>query len=709
MTASGAPAASPAPAIATHRLTKLLAPRSIALIGASQTPHTVGSGMIRSTAKLSQGHRVYPVNPKYTEIDGMPCYPSIAELPEVVDHVVLGIANARIEAQLAEAIRCGVGAATIFGSCYLENDSTPPLTRRISAMAKQAGMALCGGNGMGFYNLDHDLRVCGFPPPEWLERGSVTFISHSGSAFTALVHNDRRFRFNLAVSSGQELVTNAADYLDYALDQPTTRAVGLFLETVRDPEAFVAALEKAATRDIPVVALKVGRTAESAALAVSHSGAIAGDHGAYAAVFDRYGVIQVDDLDELGNALLLMENPHRVAKGGLASMHDSGGLRELLVDLASEQGVPFARINADTTAKLSSRLDYGLDPVNPLDAWGTGHDYEAIFTDCLTALAEDPDTAIAGMFVEPRDGYYLSDGYGRLLQTVAERSAKPIILTTNMASNGADELCRRLVRAGVPVLLGAAPALRVLRLAFERRDWQALPPMQPPAVPSGLRAKWEPRLKTGATLDEAEGLALFADYGVPVLPHRIVDSGVAAVAAARALGFPVALKTAMPGILHKSDVGGVKLGLTDTAAVVAAWDDLAARLGPRALVVPMAGKGVELAFGAIDDPQFGPIVLAGAGGILIELLKDREFALPPFDATWARRLIDRLEMRPLLDGKRGAPPADVDAVAEALARFSAMIANLRGLLAEVDVNPLVAGPAGCVALDALVVPKREEQ
>jgi acyl-CoA synthetase (NDP forming) len=718
MTASGAPAASPAPAIAAHRLAKLLAPRSIALIGASQTPHTVGSGMIRSTAKLSQGHRVYPVNPKYTEIDGMPCYPSIAELPEVVDHVVLGIANARIEAQIAEAIRCGVGAATIFGSCYLESDSLeqdggPPLTRRISAMAKQAGMALCGGNGMGFYNLDHDLRVCGFPPPEWLERGGVTFISHSGSAFTALVHNDRRFRFNLAVSSGQELVTNAADYLDYALDQPTTRAVGLFLETVRDPQAFVAALEKAAERDIPVVALKVGRTAESAALAVSHSGAIAGDHGAYAAVFDRYGVIQVDDLDELGNALLLMENPRRVAKGGLASMHDSGGLRELLVDLASEQGVKFARINADTTAKLASRLDYGLDPINPLDAWGTGHDYEAIFTDCLTALAEDPDTAVAGMFVEPRDGYYLSDGYGRLLLAVAERSAKPIILTTNMASNGADELCRRLVRAGVPVLLGAAPTLRVLRLAFARRDWQALAPMQPPAVPLELRAKWAPRLKTGATLDEAEGLTLFADYGVPVLPHRIVDNGVAAVAAARALGFPVALKTAMPGILHKSDVGGVKLGLADVGAVVAAWDDLAARLGPRAIVMPMvnigAGKGVELAFGAIDDPQFGPIVLAGAGGILIELLKDREFALPPFDAAWARRLVDRLKMRPLLDGKRGAAPADIDAVAEALARFSAMIADLRGLLAEVDVNPLVAGPEGCVALDALVVPKQGGQ
>ncbi len=707
MTASVAPAAGAASAAERHRLAPLLRPASIAIVGASSKPDTVGYGMIRSTAKLSSGHRVYLVNPKYDEIDGVQCYSSISALPEVVDHVVLGIGNARIEGQLAEAIGQGVRAATIFGSGYLENDTSPPLTRRISAMAEAAGMALCGGNCMGFYNLDHDLRVCGFPPPEWLERGGVAFISHSGSAFTALVHNDRRFRFNLAVSSGQELVTTAADYLDYALEQPTTRAVGLFLETVRDPARFVAALEKAAARDIPVVALKVGRTAESAALAVSHSGAIAGDHGAYEAVFDRYGVIQVDDLDELGNALLLMEGPRRVAKGGLASMHDSGGLRELLVDLASVRGVPFAKIDGDTTAKLAARLDYGLDPINPLDAWGTGHDYEAIFTDCLTALAEDPDTALAGLFVEPRDGYYLSEGYGRLLLATAERTSKPIILTTNMASNGADGLCNRLVRAGIPVLLGAAPALRAIRLAFERRDWQARPAMRPSAPRAGLRAKWTARLATGAALDEAEGLTLFADYGIPVLPHRVVEDAAAAVQAARALGLPVALKTAMPGILHKSDVGGVKLGLADAAAVAAAWDDLAARLGPRVIVMPMAKeKGVELAFGALHDAQFGSIVLAGAGGVLIELLGDRGFAVPPFDAAWGRRVIDRLKIRPLLDGRRGAPPADIAALAEAFARFSAMIADLDGLIAEVDVNPLIAGPHGCVALDALVVPRK---
>lgn len=329
MTESGLSAAGGA---ARHRLAPLLTPASIALIGASPKADTVGNGMIRAVQGGGFEGRVYLINPNYETVEGQPCYPSLAELPETVDLAIIGVANARIEQQLAEAIRLKVRAAAIFASCYLPDDSDPPLTRRISAMARAAGMPICGGNGMGFYNFDHHLRVCGFPPPDWVRPGNMTLITHSGSVFSALCHNDRRFRYNLAVSSGQELATTAAEYLDYALDQESTRVVGLFLETVRDPDGFIAALQKAQERDIPVVALKVGRTAESAAMAVSHSGAIAGDHAAYQAVFDRYGVVEVDDLDSFANAMLLLGHSRRVTSGGLASMHDSGGERELLVD-----------------------------------------------------------------------------------------------------------------------------------------------------------------------------------------------------------------------------------------------------------------------------------------------------------------------------------------------------------------------------------------
>ncbi len=693
--------------LADHRLAKLLAPQSIALVGASPKLDSVGNGMIRGLRGGGFKGRVYAINPNYREIEGIACYPSLADLPERVDHALLGVANARLEAALQAAVAAGIPAATILASGYLEGDGTPPLTRRIATLARGAGMQVCGGNGMGLYNNEAGVRLCGFPPPDWVGTGPIALISHSGSAFSALVHNDRRFGYCLAVSAGQELVTNAADYLDYALAMPSTRVVGLFLEAIRDPQGFVAALELANRRDIPVVAIKVGRTPESAALALSHSGALVGDDAVQRAMFRRHGVVEVEDLDEFANALLLFAQPRRLARGGLASMHDSGGERELLVDLAAARGVPFARIGGETRDKLASRLDYGLEPINPLDAWGTGHDYQAIFADCMSALLADPDTAMGALCVETRTGKALHHAYAEAMQQAHAGNEKPVVFINNLAAPGDDDLAVTNTRAGLPVLIGLNPALAAIRGAMARRDFRLRPPMAPATPPAGLRARWRERLAGGA-LEEADGLRLFADYGLPVLPHRIVEDSAAAIAAGGDLGFPLVMKTAMPGILHKSDVGGVKLGLADGASVKAAYEDLARRLGPRVLVTPMAatGAGIELAFGAKIDPHFGPVVMVGAGGVLIEFLRDQALALAPFDTDEARRLIDSLALRPLLDGKRGRPPADVAALAEALARFSVMTADLADFLVEIDVNPLLAGPQGVLALDALVVAGR---
>ncbi|HTO81131.1 MAG TPA: acetate--CoA ligase family protein, partial [Methylomirabilota bacterium] len=451
----------------------------------------------------------------------------------------------------------------------------------------------------------------------------------------------------------------------------------------------------------------VGRTAASAAFAASHSGALAGNHAAYQAVFDRYGVVEVDDLDSFANCLLLFGQPRRAGRGGLATVHDSGGLRELAVDLASAHNVPFAQINDVTKRKLAARLEYGLEPANPLDAWGTGHDYEGIFTDCLQALTDDPDTAVGVLCAETRSGFYLHESYSRLAQAVAARTDKPVLMSTNFATVGNDDLAVRTTHQGVPVLIGLRPLMTAIRAAFDYRDLRARAPVLAPAAPLGPRARWTARLQGGGALDEAESLDLFADYGVPVMAHRVVEDAATAEAAAHDLGLPVALKTAMPGVLHKSDVDGVKLGLADIASVRAAYDELARRLGPRALLMPMAGQGVELAFGALDDPQFGPIVMVGAGGVLIETLADRRFALAPFDAPTAHRRLDSLKVRPLLDGKRGSPRADLDAVADALARFSVLAADLRGLFEEIDANPILCGPRGCVALDAVVMGRRQ--
>jgi acyl-CoA synthetase (NDP forming) len=616
---------------------------------------------------------------------------------------VLGVGNARLEAALSEAIRHRARAAVIFASGYLENDTEPPLTQRIATMARAAGMPICGGNGMGFYNDAGAVWAAGFANQREPRPGNIAFISHAGSVFGAFAHNDPRFRFNLAVSAGQELVTTAADYLDYALEQDSTRVVGLFLEAVRAPAQFAAALAKAAERDIPVVVLKTGRTEASAALALSHSGAIAGNDVAYEALFDRYGVTRVDTLDQLAATLLLFAQGRLAASGGLAAIQDSGGERELVIDLAAAHKVPFAKIGTATIARLKERLEFGLEPVNPLDAWGTGEDFVDIFSDCFSALIDDPDAGLGIFFNDLRDGFYVHDGFAEAALRARIHTSKPVAYATNFSAVRHDKIALRLSEAGVPVLDGTVPALLAARHLFAWRDFRARAVDPVPVVKPN--SNWRARLAEGA-LDEHDALALLADYGVPTPAARVVATEEAAVDAAREIGSPAVCKTAMPGILHKTEQRGVKLGLVDEAAVRAAYTELAARLGPRVLISQMAERGVELALGLINDPQFGPVVMVGAGGTLVELLRDARYGLAPFGPKTARRLLDGLSVRPLLDGARGAPPADIDTAADAIARFSVMAAELADVIGECYVNPLILGPNGAIAVDALIIPKK---
>jgi acetate---CoA ligase (ADP-forming) len=740
-------------------LAAMLEARSVAVVGASARPGSFGEQLLSQLLRGGFQGPVHPVNPRYREVLGLACHRSLAEVPGPVDLAVLAVPNAALEGQLAAAAAAGVPAAVIFASCQDPEPAMtqlPPLAERLRRIAGDAGMAVCGGNGMGFFNLEHSLRVCGYPEPAELPCGPVAVVTHSGSVFSALLHNDRGLRFNLVVSAGMELVTTAAAYLDHALELPSTRVVALFLETVREPAAFRAALAKAAAYGIPVVALKVGRGPAARELVAAHSGAMAGEDGAYQALFDAYGVARVRSLDELADTCELLAAGRRAFPGGLAAIHDSGGERAHLVDLAEELGVPLARISAATRSRLAAVLEPGLPATNPLDAWGTGNDADAIFAACIRALLGDPDTGALAVALDLTTEPTPETSYAGPAIEAARSTAKPVAVLANLASAVDRADAARLRAAGVPVLEGTATGLAALRHLLARRDVLAHPPPPPtpggrpgeeatpppggaagaaapaggaaaatpppgdaaapaggagrgalPRTPvggrGGRRARWRERLADPRAVGEVEALAMLADWGVPVVAAREAASLDAAVAAAGRVGWPVALKTAAPGVGHKSDVGGVKLGLAGSGQLAAAYADLAGRLGPRVVVASMAGPGVELALGVVRDPQFGPLVMVAAGGVLVEVLGDRRFALPPVQAHTARSLLDRLAVRPLLDGARGAPPADLDAVADAVVRLSALAVDLGDHLAAVDVNPRVAGPHGCLAVDAVVV------
>jgi acyl-CoA synthetase (NDP forming) len=681
--------------------------RSVAVIGASGREGSVGHETLVELDKGGFDGAVYPVNPRYEELFGRRCCPSIAEVPEPVDLAIVSLANVLLEDTLRGCVDAGAGSAVIYASGFEQpREGVAPLTERLAAIARDAGMAICGGNCMGFVNVERGLRATGWEEPDRLEPGGITFVSHSGSAFAAFMHNARDLRFNLVVSSGQEFVTTTPDYMRYALGLESTLAIGLFVETIRDPAGFREAMRVANERDVPVVVLKVGREAFTREMVTAHSGALAGEDGAYEAVFEADGVHRVESLDEMADTLALFVAGRRAGPGALATAHDSGGERAMMVDAAAAAGVPLAALGPESTDRLAGLLDEGLLPVNPLDFWGTGRDAGEVITGSLRALVEDPSVAALAFAVDMVTDDADEEGYFSSFLRVWPETDKPMAMLSHFAGGIDRRDVRRIYDAGAPALEGTLTGLAAFRHLFDHRDHRALPPLTGSSpVAEDVRERWRARLAGGEPFDELEGLALLADYGVPVVETIRAETLEDAMAAAERLGFPVAVKTAAPGVQHKSDVGGVRLGIDDSPSLEDAYSDLERDLGPQVTVARMAPGGVEVALGIVRDPQFGPLVLVAAGGVLVEVLKDRRLALPPLDEVRARRLIDRLGVRPLLDGVRGQAAADVGALTRAMVSLSWLAHDLGGYLEALDANPVICGPAGCVAVDALVIPR----
>ena len=689
-------------------LERMLEARSIAVIGASAREGSVGHETLRELVELGRfDGAVYPINPRYEELFGHRCYGSVADVPEAVDLAVIALANAQLEDTLTACAQAGVGSALIYASGFEEpRGDAPPLIERLAAIARDAGMAVCGGNCMGFVNVERGLRATGWEEPASLPPGGITFISHSGSAFAAFMHNDRDLRFNLVVSSGQEYVTTTSDYMAYALEQESTKAIGLFIEAIRDPQGFRAAMRAANQRDVPVVALKVGREELTREMVSAHSGALAGEDGAYEALFEVDGVHRVESLDEMADTLALFVAGRRAGPGALATAHDSGGERAMMVDAAAAAGVPLATLGPEATGRLAELLDEGLLPINPLDFWGTGREAGEVITGSLRALVQDPSVAALAFAVDLVTDDADEEGYFSCFLSVWPETDKPMAMMSNFAGGIDRNDVRRIHDAGAPALEGTATGLAAFRHLFDHRDHRALPPVagRSPATDEA-RERWRARLSSGEPFDELDGFALLNDYGVPTVRALPAGSPHEAIAAAAEIGYPVALKTRVPGIQHKSDVGGVVLRLADAQDVDDAWHELAERLGAEVTVAAMAPPGVEMALGVVRDPQFGPLVLVAAGGVLVEVLKDRRLALPPLDEARAMRMIDRLQIRPLLDGVRRAPAADLGALAQAVVALSRLAHDLGEHLEALDANPVVCGPGGCVAVDALVIPR----
>ena len=401
---------------------------------------------------------IYPINPKYKKYKNFAFFNSIFDVPTKPDNTVVAVSSANVENVVLDAIKAGTKSLTI-----LADTSNEKINEKLKNIADEAGIPICGPNSMGIHNLKQNIRISPFVFPSDLIVGGIAMIIQSGSVLGALTNNDRRLRYNFFVSSGSENVTTAADYLIWCLNQKETKVIGMFLESVRDPKKFVEGLQLAKEKNIPVVILKVGRTEASSKLALSHTGALVGDAEAFEAILDKYNAHLVFSIDELAATLQIFSHYTYVENKGIASIHDSGGERELIVDLAEDLSIQFAKLSTETKLKLSKILEPTMDTSNPLDAWGSGHKADELFKNAFEAILSDNNVSL-GLYVQDwRQDYYLHLMHEKVIFKIKENSKKPVIAVSNYSMTIDQDMAKRFLDKGIPLIKGTREALIAIK------------------------------------------------------------------------------------------------------------------------------------------------------------------------------------------------------------------------------------------------------
>lgn len=687
----------------------LLDPRGIAVLGASADAGRIGGKPVANLLRYGYRGAIHPINPRHAEVQGLRAYPAISAVPDPVDLAVLAVPAAATLPALEECAAKGVRAAIVFASGFGEMDAEGARAQAaLTALARRTGMRILGPNCLGMMNIASG-AICtfgqapnfGLPSP-----GGMSIVSQSGAfgTFTFVAAKERGLPVRNWVSTGNEADIDFADCLAWFADDPETRVIMGYIEGCRNGPRLVAALERARAAGKPVVVMKVGRTEAGAAAAQSHTAALAGSDAVYDAILRQYGAWRATSLDEfldIGYACLVGSRP-RGPRLGIITM--SGGAGVLMADAAEGTGLDVAPLPEATRATMREILPFaGVQ--NPVDVTGqVANDRTLLHRFGRIMLRDGGYDAVVSFHavggLDEATGPSIVESWGALR---AEFPELPVFLS--MRAHPA--IRAQLEALGIPVFDEPGRMVRaVAALARLGRTTDADADADPPPGAATIPA--------AGPVSEAAAARVLAAAGIPMLPHAVVGSAQEAVRAADAMGYPVVLKIVSPDIAHKTDIGGVLLRRMDADAVAAGFDaitDAALARAPDAriegiMVAPMEGGGTELILGARADPVFGPMVMLGIGGILVEVLHDVTFRRAPFGPREARRMVEELRGLPLLRGVRGGPPADLDAVVQALVRLARFAADNAGRFDSIEINPLLVRGAGqgAVGLDALIVP-----
>ena len=694
-------------------LSAVFRPRAIAVVGASDDPVKIGGRPLAFLLRHGYAGRVFPVNPARATVQGLPAFPSIAAIPEAVDLAVVVVPAERVLDALEEAAAKGIRAAIVFSSGFAEVGETGRAQQaRLRALAERTGLRIIGPNCQGFAHLPSRL-VATFASPfldTGLATGPIAMVSQSG-AMAGMIYEMARaagLGLNYWVSTGNEADVQAAEILAEVVEDPETRVALCYLEDVKDAGRLRLALARAHRRGVPVFVLKSGRSAAGRRAASSHTGALAGEDAVYEAAFAEWGAIRCADPTELLTLpqafLRYQEAGHRVAV-----VSNSGGLGVLSVDLCADLGLAPAEFTPETTAVLRGALPDFAAAANPVDLTAQMLTDPGMLMRVLPAMERDPGVD-AIVFQIALLG--AATDLARLVADVASvaRHTRKVVAVSCPQRPVVDAF-----RAGgVLAFEDPSVALRSLaclaRATLRRPGWLERttitlpPPTVAPTLPAGRGS--------GDFLNEWESQRLLAPYHLPLVDSVFVSAAAAAPDAADQLGYPVVVKICSAALPHKSDVGGVALGLSDRAAVVEACRRIEAEVAARApgaategfLVQRQARGALELALGVKTDPVFGPVVMVGSGGILIEVLRDFRLLLTPIDAAAAREALRALRIGPLWEGVRGSGPLDLEAAVDLLVRLGEAARGLSPTVSEIDLNPVLVGRRGegVTVLDALV-------
>jgi len=672
---------------------EILHPGAVAVFGASDDTDKFGGRIIDFLIRHGFAGRLVPINPRRAQIRGHTAYAHLTAAPQGVDVAILAVPAAHLLPAIEECAASGVGACVIITTGFAEADTAgAELQQRILDIATPVGMRIIGPNCMGLINPAWHLTLCSsiVLDTERLLTGRIGLVSQSGALMGSLYDRaaSDAIGFSACVSLGNQSDLEICDFVEYFIDDPATDAICVYVEGLRDPQRFVRAAAACQRAGKPMVVLKTGKTDDGVRAARSHTASLAGSYDAFAAICRRHGVVLVDDPVTMVRVADLLLRCPRLTAEGIGILSGSGGGTGIMADRVVGAGLRLARMSLQTRAELS-RLLLPPQADNPIDLGGRRPDApDDIAAPAVRALMADPDVGVLLLYLTSMPFF---EARTRTLATEALAGGKPVL--TLMVPGAAADRPRAVLRElGCPCFDSAEDLLVALRALFEHHRMAANAtdtPERPVNLPTALPA-----------LDDLPSLV--AAYGIPIPQAVTCATPEHAIKATAKLGFPLVLKGLVTNVTHKTDLGLVKTGLRDAAAVTIAWQDVASSVAAHGLAKAFEGAllqqqvapGLELIASIRRDPQYGPFVLVGAGGTLVELLRDVASAPAPLSHAGAHRLVRSLRSAPMLDGWRGGAARDVDAIVEALVRLSWLAVDLGTRLIDLEINPLIAGEIG---------------